>query len=241
VTRTDVVAVFAHPDDESVLAGGTLAACAAAGLSTGVVSMTRGELGGSGAVREAELREAGRALGVDWTECMGYPDAELPWVEDAEAIASLSERLQRSRPEAVITFGGEGLYWHPDHVAVHRLVTAASAGLDARLYFATLPLGRMRALADAMADRGLELDVWGLDPDAFGAAPGTIAIALDVRPFLEAKLAALRSHVTQLGRHGSLAGLPSDLAEEFLGTEYFGAGPDEASWLSATVASAVRS
>ncbi|MBA3306600.1 MAG: PIG-L family deacetylase, partial [Thermoleophilaceae bacterium] len=86
-----VVAVVAHPDDESLIAGGTLASAADAGTPTGAVSLTRGELGPIadprlatratlGDVREAELEAAAAVLGLSWTACLDLPDGELPWV-----------------------------------------------------------------------------------------------------------------------------------------------------------------
>src|SRR5207253_7616462 len=100
-----VVGIFAHPDDESILAGGTLAACAAAGAEVIILSMTRGEQGPIanpelatpetlGAVRETELRSAGRALGVPTIECLDYPDGELESADANEVVADLAQRLK---------------------------------------------------------------------------------------------------------------------------------------------------
>ena len=78
-----VMATFAHPDDESLLAGGTLAACAAAGEPVEVICMTQGELGPGdgnrlGARRAAELRAACAELGVTRVSCLEHRDGELP-------------------------------------------------------------------------------------------------------------------------------------------------------------------
>jgi len=96
-----VIAVVAHPDGEALIAGGTLALAAAAG----VVSLTRGSLGPIsdraladvrtlGVVREHELRASGAILGVDWTFCLEHPDGELPWahVETAAAVRCVLHR-----------------------------------------------------------------------------------------------------------------------------------------------------
>jgi LmbE family N-acetylglucosaminyl deacetylase len=229
-----VLAVFAHPDDESLLAGGVLAACAAAGRRVAIVSMTRGERGPSelpdlagrpslGDVREAELLAAAHALGASSAECLDYPDGELAYADEGQATRTLARLLERERPEAVISFSDEGLYWHPDHLAVSRFLTAA---LELRidrpwLYGATWPEGYARLLVSRMRDRGLTTDLWGLNPDAFGAPTDSITISLDVRPLLPAKLAALRSYASQIGPRHLLSALPDDLADEFLGREYF--------------------
>jgi N-acetyl-1-D-myo-inositol-2-amino-2-deoxy-alpha-D-glucopyranoside deacetylase len=226
-----VLAVFAHPDDESLLAGGALAGCAAAGRRVAIVSMTRGERGpsgldgrGLGEIREAELLAAARALGASAAECLDYPDGDLANVDEGQAARALSELIAREQPELVISFSEEGLYWHPDHLAVSRLLEAALALLDgapAWLYGATWPQGHARRLVSLMEARGLPADLWGLEPDAFGAAPDAITTSLDVRPFLPAKLAALRAYASQIGPGHLLSALPDDLAEEFLGREYF--------------------
>jgi LmbE family N-acetylglucosaminyl deacetylase len=231
-----VLAVFAHPDDESLLAGGVLAACAAAGRRVAIVSMTRGERGPTelpgftdrpalGDVREGELLAAARALGASSAECLEYPDGELAGVDEEQAARTLAGLLERERPEAVISFSDEGLYWHPDHLAVSRFLNAAlellGSGARAWLYGATWPEGHAGRLVSLMRARGLSGDLWGLEPDAFGAPSHSITISPDVRPFLPAKLAALRGYASQIGPSHLLSALPDDLAEEFLGREYF--------------------
>ena len=222
-----VVAVFAHPDDESLLAGGTLAACAAAGIEVGIVSMTRGEDGPGaagerdfGAAREAELRAAARILGASWVSCLDFPDGRLAWVDEREAVGELIRRVDGRQPDVVITFGAEGLYWHPDHLAVHELAIAAF-GRWSVLLGATWKTSSLRALVAALAGRGLGTDLWGLDPEAFGVADASNAVVLDVRPFVETKLRALRCHRSQLAKGNLFESIPADLAADFLGCEYF--------------------
>jgi len=231
-----VLAVFAHPDDESLLAGGALAALASAGRRVAIVSMTRGERGPTelpglaggpalGDVREAELLRAARALGASAAECLDYPDGDLAGVDERQAARALSRLLVREQPDLVISFSDEGLYWHPDHLAVSRLLDAALAllrgGAPAWLYGATWPQGHARRLVSLMHARGLSADLWGLEPDAFGAAADSITTLVDVRPFLPAKLAALRAYASQIGPGHLLKVLPDDLAKEFLGREFF--------------------
>jgi LmbE family N-acetylglucosaminyl deacetylase len=232
-----VLAVFAHPDDESLLAGGVLAAFAAAGRRVAIVSMTRGERGPTelpglsgelelGDVREAELLQAARALGASAAECLDFPDGDLAGVDERQAARHLSRILVREQPELVLSFSDEGLYWHPDHLAVSRFLNAAlellgSGGAGAWLYGATWPEGHAGRLVSLMRARGLSADLWGLEPDAFGAPSHSITISPDVRPFLPAKLAALRGYASQIGPSHLLSALPDDLAEEFLGREYF--------------------
>jgi LmbE family N-acetylglucosaminyl deacetylase len=232
-----VLAVFAHPDDETLLAGGVLAGLAASGRRVAIVSMTRGERGPTelpgltvgaalGEVREAELLRAARALGASTAECLDYPDGDLAGVDERQTTRQLSRILVREQPELVLSFSDEGLYWHPDHLAVSRLLDAAlvlagRGGAQAWLYGATWPQGHARRLVSVMHARGLTADLWGLEPDTFGAAADSITTRLDVRPFLPAKLAALRAYASQIGPSHLLSVLPDDLAEEFLGCEFF--------------------
>ncbi len=237
MSRERLLAVFAHPDDESLVAGGAIAACAAAGVAVALVCATRGELGPIaeaglatrqtlGAVREAELRAAAGALGVSAVECLGHPDGGLKWCDTGALAADVGGALRRWRPGAVITFGPEGLYWHRDHLAVHAATVAAvdaaaGEGTTPALYYATWPRGWAGEMLAALAARGVAADLWGLHPDDFGAPAASITTALDVRPFLGAKLRALRSHRSQLGPGHLLRVAPDDLAEEYLGREFF--------------------
>jgi LmbE family N-acetylglucosaminyl deacetylase len=231
VTAGGVLAVFAHPDDESLLAGGTLAACARARLDVGVLSLTRGELGEAAepghddlaTVRARELEAAGRILGATWTECLPFPDGALEWADAGAVREVVAERIARHEPGAVITFSPEGLYWHADHLATHRITVeaVAEAAGAASLYGATWPAGLAGRVVDEARERGRPAELWGLDPTAFGAPEETITTVLDVSAHLETKLAALGAHRTQLGSDHLLSNLPPDLAATLLGREYF--------------------
>ena len=240
-----VLAVFAHPDDESLLAGGTLAACAAAGHTVTIVSLTRGEEGPIadaavsrerlGEVREAELQAAAAELGAAGARCLHHPDGALAHEEGV--VEELVTLMAETEPDVVIGFGPEGLYWHEDHIAAHRFVREALAARPGPLlYEATWPEGRMPELAAEMRRRGLAADLWGIEPEAFGSPPESIDCVLDVGEFLDAKLRALRCHRTQLAQGHLLAELPDDLARAFLGTEYFGRQGDGDDLLAGLVA-----
>jgi len=232
-----VLTIFAHPDDECLVAGGTLRACSESGLGTIVISLTRGEQGSIaepelamremlGVVRESELRAACEKLGVTAVECFDFPDGALAWADAAEIKNVLSERIKHWQPEIIITFGAEGLYWHPDHIAVHELTNAAVSSLQKEgfcpcIYYATFPDNHMTELARRLESRGLNFNAWGLNPNAFGAPSSTITTRLDVRRYLDAKLDALNCHRTQFATDNLFVSLPRDLAEEFLGWEFF--------------------
>jgi LmbE family N-acetylglucosaminyl deacetylase len=137
VNSLKLMAILAHPDDESLGFGGILAKSAAEGVETHLVTATRGECGwpgdeqaypgveALGQVREAELRAAAHVLGVRSVQLLGYLDGELDKADPSEAVAKVVERLRRVRPHVVVTFGPDGIYGHPDHIAISQLATAA--------------------------------------------------------------------------------------------------------------------
>jgi LmbE family N-acetylglucosaminyl deacetylase len=132
-----LLAVLAHPDDESLGFGGTLAKYAAEGVETYLVTATRGERGrfGShgkcgdpaeiGRVREAELRAAAAELGIREVCVLSYPDGDVDQVEAGIAIRAIVSHIRRIQPHVVLTFGPEGAYGHPDHIAISQFTTAA--------------------------------------------------------------------------------------------------------------------
>jgi LmbE family N-acetylglucosaminyl deacetylase len=133
-----LLCVLAHPDDESLGTGGTLATYAAQGIETYVITATRGERGrfgsnGSerptndvvGQVREAELRAAATVLGVHEVTVLGYPDGAVDTIDASTAQETIARHLRRIKPQVVITFGPDGAYGHPDHIAISQLTSAA--------------------------------------------------------------------------------------------------------------------
>lgn len=136
--RFKLLAVLAHPDDESLGFGGTLAKYAAEGVETYLITATRGERGrfgslGKGAdpvevarAREAELRAAAAVLGIREVSILGYSDGAVDQVDATTAIRAVVSHIRRIQPDVVVTFGPEGAYGHPDHVAISQLTTAAT-------------------------------------------------------------------------------------------------------------------
>lgn len=238
----DLLGVFAHPDDESLLCGGMLAACAAAGHRVGVVSLTRGEAGpgldqsGSatelGRVREAELLAATAELGVSWALCLGFPDGSLRSVDPALATAALADVLAASTPRAVLTFAEDGLYWHPDHLAVRDFVLHAARNLQ--VHEATWSRERVQRVVRDARRANLPAGLWGIAPDTFGSPEGSLACMLDVRRFLTVKRRALRCHRTQLTAEHLLLDLPEHLEEQLLGYEWL-KSPQGGGWVAEIV------
>ncbi len=135
-----LMAILAHPDDESLGTGGTLARYASEGVQVSVVTATLGQAGrfgehrggpghpgpeALGRIREAELRAACDALGVHALSLLGYHDGQLDRADPAEAIARIAGEIRRLTPQVVITFAPDGAYGHPDHIAISQLATGA--------------------------------------------------------------------------------------------------------------------
>jgi N-acetyl-1-D-myo-inositol-2-amino-2-deoxy-alpha-D-glucopyranoside deacetylase len=232
-----LLAVFAHPDDESLSCGGLLAWCAARGARVSLLCATRGEQGrGAGdealaRIRTAELHDAARVLGVSEVLVLDYPDGELQWIDDSsragELAADILNALRLISPDVVVTFGEDGLYWHPDHVAIHEQTTAAVTALgDAApaLFYVTMPSGAIRTVVETVAatlpDGDAHRDVFGIDPDAFGTLAQPPTLVVDVGNFAATKVAALRRHGSQLG-DGALAALPEADTARLLRFEHF--------------------
>ena len=133
--------VMPHPDDECFGCASTIARYSAEGATVSLVTMTRGGAGlwnGRQAgdlrrltdVRELELRDAAAELGVRFLEVFDYPDGALERIEEVDAVrerfvGDLVGCFRRHRPQAVVTFGPEGAYGHPDHKVVSRLTLQA--------------------------------------------------------------------------------------------------------------------
>jgi N-acetyl-1-D-myo-inositol-2-amino-2-deoxy-alpha-D-glucopyranoside deacetylase len=246
-TTGGLLVVTAHPDDEVLIAGGTLAASAAAGVPTAVVCLTLGERGpisdpalatpaSLGERRGEELGAACAELGVRLVVCLRHEDGNLAWSDGGAIAAELEGIIDERCPDAVVTFGEDGLYHHPDHVAAAELTARAvwRASASPALYRAVWPPTLMSELVAELERRGLPADLWGLPPVAFGCEDDHAGFTLDVRRFAARKLRALQAHRTQLAAEHAFAALPSDLAERFLGFERFVQTNRAAGWLQET-------
>ena len=184
-----LLAIFAHPDDESFGPGGTLAKYGAEGVNVHLICATMGEAGESDTAdlgncddlacqREQELRCAADILGIAEVHLLGYRDSGMAGSQDnqhpralvqadpdvlAEQVADLMRRL---RPQVALTFDPFGGYGHPDHIAMHRATVAAferlpKSKLPQKLYFTTFPRTALRWAVRLMP-------LFGLNPEAIG-------------------------------------------------------------------------
>lgn len=231
-----LVALHAHPDDEALTTGGTLAKAAAAGHRVVLVTATDGAVGLASTryagtlaeVRQAELHQSARVLGVARVELLGYTDsglgpvrpadppgqlcfARVPVSEAAERLAGL---LREESADVLLSYDLNGGYGHPDHVQVHRVgALAATLARTPRL----LEVAVDRPIARIMAPKGFPVE----------AVPAPTHV-VDVRAWIEVKRAAIRAHRSQLTSTGwvprnneMLTRLPRRVLERALGWERY--------------------
>lgn len=185
-----ILAVLAHPDDETFICGGTLAKYAARGADITLVSATRGEMGRRmgnphylnretiPAVREMELRRACDSLGIRELIFFDIRDKTVEFVDEERLIDRISKLINDVDPDVVLTFH-EKLGGHPDHCAIGKAATAAMSrtGHRGALYFISYGETMKR-------------------PERFGYNQEDIA-RVNVSAHLKAKLAAFRDHRCQ--------------------------------------------
>lgn len=218
-----LLAILAHPDDESFRCGGTMALLAQRGVRVHVLTATRGEAGSCGdpplcnvdelpGVRERELRCACATLGIEPPSLLDYRDGTLADVDEEEAVAQVVAVIGKLLPQVLLTWPSDGLSRHPDHIAVSHWTSlafrqAAALGPDApaALYHLSVP----RSVA-----KSLGLSHLHALPDE------QVTLTVDVAPVWEQKLAAIRCHRTQAGTSRILAA-PEHKQRLFLGAEHF--------------------
>jgi dephospho-CoA kinase len=211
-----LLAMFAHPDDETFAIGGTLARYADAGVEVHLWCATAGEAGTLHgervskeqlrAVRTEELYRVVEILGIHELHLLDFPDGGLD-PSDPSGHAAATDVLQRLRPDIVVTFGRDGVTGHADHLAVHEWTDRAwtAAGLAGQRYYVTYPEDVAAELSSRLAGRPIE----------------QITACLDVRPWQDVKRAAIEGHASQRFPF-ALDGAPG---KQLLEREWFAGGP----------------
>ncbi|MGB8652525.1 MAG: N-acetyl-1-D-myo-inositol-2-amino-2-deoxy-alpha-D-glucopyranoside deacetylase [Mycobacteriales bacterium] len=261
--------VHAHPDDETIGTGATMAKYAADGVLVTLVTCTLGEEGeilvpglshlasdqqdALGAHRIGELAAACEALGVRdhrflggpgrWRDSgmMGTPQNDRPdafWQADLdEATRALVEVVREVRPQVVVTYDANGGYGHPDHIQAHRVTVAAfdkaadpsyapelgEPWQPERLYWTAFPKSVLQAGIDRLKELG-ETNFFGVDSAddlPFGNPDEEVTTEIDGRDFLDAKMAAMRAHATQIEVEGPFFALSNNIGQQAMGVEHF--------------------
>jgi N-acetyl-1-D-myo-inositol-2-amino-2-deoxy-alpha-D-glucopyranoside deacetylase len=244
--------VHAHPDDESIGTGGTMAKYAAEGARVTLVTCTLGELGEIippalrhllpdelGEYRIGELARACEALGVSdhrflggagrWRDSgmMGLPDNDDPrcfWQADVdEAASALAAIIGEVAADVIVTYDANGFYGHPDHIQAHRVARRAHqmSGGTAKFYATAIPRSvlaeAVRLPADSWFEQQADLSVSVPDDQ--------VTTEIDATKYLDAKLAAMRAHETQItldsASDGEYFALSNGIGLRVLATEYY--------------------
>lgn len=242
-----LMCVLAHPDDESLGVGGTLARYAAEGVETYVVCATRGERGRFGdavvrpapeivgAARAQELRAAAKVLGVREVHFLDYLDADLDRADAHEAIGKIVAHIRALQPQVVVTFGPDGGYGHPDHIAISQFTGAAIAcaadpdyqatgeatshhRVD-KLYYLAWTFGKWKAYTEAFRD--LKITVDGVDRRAIPYPDWEITTVIDTEKYWQIVWQAVLCHKTQLTIYEKLAHLSEAGHRELWGAQEF--------------------
>ena len=261
--------VHAHPDDETIGTGATMARYVAEGALVTLVTCTLGEEGevlvpelehlaadrddGLGQHRVGELAAAMEALRVTdhrflggpgrWRDSgmMGTPANDRDgcfWQADLdEAVLELVAVVREVRPQVVVTYDENGGYGHPDHIQAHRVAVAAfdAAGDPAyapevgepwqagKLYWTTVPRSFLQAGIDLLRESG-ETNFFGVDSAEelpFGVPDELVTTEVDARDHLDAKVAAMRAHKTQIAVDGPFFALSNNVGQRAFGLEHF--------------------
>jgi LmbE family N-acetylglucosaminyl deacetylase len=244
-----LVSFHAHPDDEAIACGGTMAMAAAAGHRVVLVTATSGECGEVvdgilnpgetlGERRQKELADAAAILGVTRVEILGYRDSGMigtPENEDPdcfwqtpvdEAAARLARILAEERPDVFTVYDEYGNYGHPDHIQVHRVgVRAAEMAAVERVYEATINRDHFRRLMARAAELGLG-DVGDLPDledagDQMGLPEEVLTAAVDVSAHLDVKRRAMAAHASQIAENSFFLSMPAAAFAAAFGTEWY--------------------
>jgi LmbE family N-acetylglucosaminyl deacetylase len=230
-----LLAVLAHPDDESLGFGGTFAKYASEGVHTYLITATRGERGRLGErrgaplaevaqVRERELLDAARVLGIREVQFLDYLDGELDRADPAEAVESIARHIRRIRPHVVMTFGPDGAYGHPDHIAISQFTTAAVVAAAnvhrvSKLYY--MAWRREHWDAHEAALKKLVSIVDGTERTTMPWPAWAITTAIDTAPFWPVVWRAVSCHESQMSIYRNLGSLPQDQHLALWGSQDF--------------------
>ena len=236
-----VAFLHAHPDDEAIFSGGTIAALVARGHRVVLGVETGGELGLErpdvshlGAHRRAEADAAAAALGVDALHFLGHHDSGMLgdpantapgafFAASVDAAArELAEVLAAESVDALAVYDEHGIYGHPDHVQVHRVgvAAAAAAGVDC-LYEMTVDREYLHFVETHLVEEAALAGDLGLAGSRIGSASVEIDLAIDVRAHLTVKRAAMAAHASQLPEHAPVFALDDERFAEVYGWEWF--------------------
>lgn len=200
-----ILSIWAHPDDETYLAAGIMAAARDNDQRVVCVTATAGEHGTSdpdswppsrlGQVRRWEAAAAMAVLGIEDHRFLGLADGGLA-NDDTTGSYLIGELIDEVQPDTILTFDSDGMTFHPDHIAVHRWVTDAwrRRGSQCRLFYATTTVERL----DQFRDRYEDWNLYMTEERPTGTLKRDLDLHLQLHgEALDRKVTALRAMATQ--------------------------------------------
>jgi len=222
-----LLAIFPHPDDETLGLGSTLARYSTEGIETHLVCATHGEMGwydsegpnpgfeGVGEIRTEELNCAAQNLGLHSVNFLDYIDGYVDKANPVEIIGKLVSHIRRIKPQVVVTFSPEGAYGHPDHIALSQftngaLVCAADRSFGngqtphrvSKFYYMVDSLEVVQAANAAFG--GISMEVDGNIRHHQGWEPWQITTVLDNTKYMVQVQRAVHCHKSQLPGYGPI-------------------------------------
>ena len=194
-----ILGVFAHPDDETFGPGATLAKYAAAGATVDIIMATRGEGGENnlavktdeplGKIRERELRNADKILGINHIDFLDFIDGELRQNIYFDIAKKIVNKIETFKPDVIITFEPGGVSGHLDHIAMSFITTYAylKTEIPKKLYYNCIP-------DTARKQRGHDYFIYF--PDGYSAEE--ITTRIDTSDSWKTKIQAMQEHKTQI-------------------------------------------
>ncbi len=228
-----LMCIFAHPDDESLGTGGTLARYNAEGVEIHLVTATRGERGwfgppdeypgleALGRIREAELTAAAQVLGISTVSFLDYIDGDLDRAPHDEAVSRIVSHVRRVKPHVALTFGPEGSYGHPDHIAISQLATAAAVRAAdctfrdpedrephtlSKLYYMAISTREARLYQDIFGE--LVMDIDGVERRVVNWPEWMLTTRVDTERYWRTAHKAITCHRSQLPGYDTLLAQP---------------------------------
>src|ERR1700758_3647982 len=248
VVGRSLLLVHAHPDDESIGTGATMAKYAAEGARVTLVTCTLGELGEIippawrhllpdelGQHRIVELDRACAALGVEDHRFLGgegrYRDSGMMGLPDnddprcfcqanlEEAAEALAKIIEEVAADVIVTYDANGFYGHPDHIQAHRVTQRAHELTGGTAKLYATAMPRS-VLATAVV---LPEDSWFVKSRdlSVGIPDDEVTTEIDATKYLDAKRNAMRAHETQITVDGDYFALSNELGQRILATEYY--------------------
>jgi LmbE family N-acetylglucosaminyl deacetylase len=230
-----LMCILAHPDDESLGMGGVVARYASSGVEVHLLTATRGERGwfgdeasnpglhALGRLREAELLGAAHVLGISSVSFLGYVDGELDQAPVEKIIGEIAGHVRRIKPQVVVTFGPDGAYGHPDHIAISQFATAAlvrsadSAFIDrtgfpthavSKMYYKFLTGGELSLYESVFGDLIMQID--GVERRGVPWNEWVMTTSIDTEDYWRVVRDAVACHRTQLPGYDALLSLPEE-------------------------------